>query len=95
MVKLVVFAIIAIAACRMLFHRWPWEMWQASERSQSEAQARVLLGVDRAASSEEIVAAHRRKLREVHPDKGGSSEAVHAIDRARDVLLEQRQRERR
>jgi curved DNA-binding protein CbpA len=44
------------------------------------------LGVDRTASREEIARAGRRKAREVHPDKGGSEAAWHALSLAREVL---------
>ena len=83
---LVIFALAALA-CRVLAGQWPWELWAKSERSQDEAQARALLGVSRSARREEIVDAHRRLLTRVHPDRGGSNEAVHDANAARDLLL--------
>lgn len=79
--------LLAALACRVLTGRWPWELWARSERSQAEARARALLGVSRSARREEIVDAHRRLLARVHPDRGGSNEAVHAATAARDLLL--------
>ncbi|MFM5925143.1 MAG: DnaJ domain-containing protein, partial [Novosphingobium sp.] len=59
----------------------------ASERSQDEAQARALLGLGRDASRADIAEAHRRLLMKVHPDHGGTGDAVHQANRARDTLL--------
>ena len=86
--KFLILAILALVVFRMVFHKWPWEMFRESEKSQQRAQARALLGVDRNASREDILAAHRLILT-AHPDKGGSPEEVFRIDAARDILLEQ------
>ena len=48
---------------------------------------RTLLGVPPQASRDDIVEAHRRRIAQVHPDRGGSSEAVHEANAARDLLL--------
>ncbi|PKB14200.1 hypothetical protein B0I00_2832 [Novosphingobium kunmingense] len=85
--KLLTILLIGTLAIRMLTGRWPWDLWRQSERAQDEAQARALLGVGRNAGHDEIVEAHRRLLARVHPDRGGTSEQVHAATRARDVLL--------
>jgi hypothetical protein len=85
--RIVLFAILACLACKALSGRWPWDLWRASERSQAEAQARALLGVGRGAARDEVIEAHRRLLGRVHPDRGGSSEQVHAANAARDLLL--------
>ena len=85
--RLLVFALLGCVLCRALTGRWPWALWRASELSQKEAQARALLGVDRAATRVELAEAHRRLLTRVHPDRGGSNEAVHAASAARDLLL--------
>lgn len=87
MAKLIVLILLASLACRVLAGRWPWELWAISERSQAEARARALLGVDRSARREAIIEAHRRLLARVHPDRGGSNESVHAANSARDLLL--------
>lgn len=86
--RLVLYAVLACLACKVLTGRWPWELWRDSERSQAEAQARALLGLGRSASREEVLEAHRHLLARVHPDRGGSNEQVHAANAARDLLLE-------
>ncbi len=87
MVKVIALVLLAVLACRVLTRRWPWELWAISERSQAEAQARALLGVDRSARRAAIIEAHRRLIAQVHPDRGGSNDAVHAANAARDLLL--------
>ena len=85
--RLLVFAALACVLCRSLTGSWPWQLWQNSELSQKEAQARALLGVHRSATRTEIGDAHRRLLTQVHPDRGGSNAAVHAASAARDLLI--------
>ncbi len=85
--KVLLLLVLAGAACRVLTGRWPWQLWAWSERSQKEAQARTLLGVSVAATRAELGEAHRRLLARVHPDRGGSNEAVHQANAARDLLL--------
>ena len=85
--KLLLLALLICTACKWLSGRWPWQLLQESERSQKEALARALLGVDRSASRTDITEAHRRLLAKVHPDRGGSNEAVHQATAARDLLL--------
>ncbi|MCE2842152.1 MAG: molecular chaperone DnaJ [Novosphingobium sp.] len=87
MIKVIALVLLAVLACRVLTRRWPWELWAISERSQAEAQARALLGVDRSARRAAIIEAHRRLIAQVHPDRGGSNDAVHAANAARDLLL--------
>lgn len=89
MVKLLLLALLISFACKRLSGQWPWQHFRNSERSQKEAMARRLLGVDRSASRTDIAEAHRRLLVQVHPDRGGSNEAVHAATAARDLLLAQ------
>jgi DnaJ family protein C protein 19 len=86
-IKVIALVLLAVLACRVLTRRWPWELWAISERSQAEAQARALLGVDRSARRAAIIEAHRRLIAQVHPDRGGSNDAVHAANAARDLLL--------
>lgn len=87
MVKLLTLLLLGSLACKWLAGRWPWELWRESERSQAEAQARALLGVDRQASRDKVIEAHRRLIARVHPDRGGSADQVHAANDARDLLL--------
>jgi hypothetical protein len=87
MSKLLLLVLLASLATKWLSGRWPWQLMQDSERSQKEAMARALLGLDRNASRADIADAHRRLLARVHPDRGGSNEAVHQASAARDILL--------
>lgn len=93
--RLLLIAALAVLACRIFTGKWPWQLWVASERGQKEAQARALLGVERAASREAIIDAHRRLITRVHPDRGGTSEQVHAANAARDLLLDRIDRQLR
>ena len=85
--KLVTLLILVSLACRALSGQWPWQLWAGSERAQQEARARTLLGVNPIATRSEIGDAHRRLLTRVHPDRGGSNEAVYEANAARDLLL--------
>lgn len=87
-VKLLELALLVSVALRMLTGRWPWDMWRESEKARVERQARNLLGVPNNASREDIIDAHRSLIARVHPDRGGTSEAVHEANAARDALLE-------
>lgn len=79
---------LACIAWRMHFGRWPWAPSARETRARfAEAQARALLGVAPKAERLEIVEAHRRRIAQVHPDRGGSSEQVHEANAARDLLL--------
>jgi hypothetical protein len=50
-------------------------------------EARSILGVDEAATREEIQAAYTRLMRLAHPDKGGTSGLAAQLNAARDRLL--------
>jgi hypothetical protein len=84
--KIVWLAAIAVFGWRWLTGRWPWEPRRAASEIGVDA-ARALLGVAAGADSAQIVAAHRALVAQVHPDRGGSSEAIHAANAARDLLL--------
>jgi DnaJ homolog subfamily C member 19 len=85
--RLLIFVLLGCVAIRMATGKWPWAWWRVSERSQNEALARNLLDVNRNATRDEIAEAHRRLLVRVHPDHGGSNEAVHQANAARDLLI--------
>ena len=53
----------------------------------SPDEAYKLLGLSPKASDQEIKEAHRRLMREHHPDRGGSGELAARLNEARDVLL--------
>ena len=50
-------------------------------------EARAVLGVKASATAEDIRAAHRRLMKDFHPDKGGSDYIAAKINAAKDVLL--------
>jgi hypothetical protein len=54
----------------------------------SKSEALRLLGLTLGATADDIRAAHRRKLQEHHPDRGGDPDMAARINQARDVLLE-------
>jgi len=53
----------------------------------SRAEAYAVLGLRPGASEVEICAAHKRLMRAVHPDGGGSDWVAARVNQARDVLL--------
>jgi len=89
--KLIVLALVGSVVCHWLTGRWPWQHWAASEAAlrqrQAETRARNLLGVTAAAGYGEVIAAHKRLLAKVHPDRGGTADLVHEANAARDLLL--------
>ncbi len=56
--------------------------------SLSKDEARLILGVDAAASVDDIKEAHRRLIQKNHPDTGGNPYLAAKINQARDVLLQ-------
>lgn len=84
--RLLVIAVLAVLAWRLLSGRWPWEK-KPSVKERALAKARGLLGVSPGAGRIEVLAAHRRLLAAVHPDRGGSGARVHEANAARDLLL--------
>ncbi|MBL6458802.1 hypothetical protein JMJ55_26070 [Belnapia sp. T6] len=60
---------------------------ESSGGPMSRAEALAVLGLDESAGPEEIRNAHRRLMRNVHPDHGGSDWLAARINQARDVLL--------
>ena len=53
----------------------------------SSSEAAKILSVTDTASADEIIAAHKKLIGKVHPDKGGSAELAAQVNQARDVLL--------
>lgn len=86
MSKLLIFAAIGIILFKWISGRWPWQP-KLSTRAQAIFQARKLLAVEQRASKADIMAAHKRLIAMVHPDRGGSNAQVHEANAARDLLL--------
>jgi len=59
----------------------------AAQVEMDKAQAADILGVDINATEEEIIAAHKRLIQKVHPDKGGSDALAIQINTAKNILL--------
>ncbi len=88
MAKLLFFAVLACAACRLIFGKWPWQLAQTkSTRSQALFKARKLLGVRENATREDVLKAHKQLITMVHPDRGGTNAQVHEANAARDLLI--------
>ena len=58
-----------------------------AERPMSRAEALSVLGLGPDADAEAVRAAHRRLMKKVHPDAGGSAALAERVNRARDALL--------
>lgn len=88
MLRIAILLLIVCLLFRWAFGQWPWEAVRARPtRGQAVLKARKLLRVEKGASREQILAAHRRLIAVVHPDKGGSNSEVHDANAARDLLL--------
>ena len=85
--RLLVLVVLAVLAFKLFTGRWPWQP-KISAREKALLRARRLLGVEGNASRDDIIAAHRRTVAAVHPDRGGSNAQVHEASAARDLLLE-------
>lgn len=88
MIKLAIIAAIIVLLYKWIMGRWPWEP-KVSTREQAIFRARKLLGIAASANRDDIIAAHKRLVAMVHPDKGGTSQQVHEANDARDLLLDE------
>jgi hypothetical protein len=85
--KLLVIAGAIVLGWKLITGRWPWEPKRAT-RAQAISRARKLLGVSAAASRGDVLAAHKRLVAIVHPDRGGTNDQVQEANAARDILLD-------
>jgi hypothetical protein len=63
------------------------EMPPSRKGTMSRSEALHVLGLEPGATEEQIRAAHRRLIVQIHPDKGGTSYLAAKINEAKDVLL--------
>jgi len=59
----------------------------ASPGDMARKEALAVLGLNDDATEEDIVAAHRRLIQKLHPDRGGNDYLAAKINQAKDVLL--------
>jgi hypothetical protein len=87
LLRIAIFLAIGCLIFRWAFGQWPWQGLIGSSASQEVSRARKLLGLGAKASREEIITAHRQLVAIIHPDRGGSDEAMKEANAARDLLL--------
>ncbi len=57
-------------------------------RDMDEAQALSILGLEAGASESDIIAAHRRLMQKLHPDRGGNDYLASQLNAAKALLLQ-------
>jgi hypothetical protein len=88
LIRLLLLAAVVCVGYKLATGRWPWER-KLSTRQQAVFRARRLLGVPERAGRDEIIAAHRKLIALVHPDRGGTNDQVHEANAARDLLFDE------
>ena len=69
---------------------WRAKGAEAGPGPMTEEEALDILGLEPGASDEDVREAHRRLMREHHPDRGGSNWFASRINQAKEVLLGER-----
>jgi DnaJ homolog subfamily C member 19 len=88
LIRLLLLAGLVCLGYKLALGRWPWDR-KLSTRQQAVFRARRLLGVEERAGREDIIAAHRKLIALVHPDRGGTNDQVHEANAARDLLFDE------
>jgi hypothetical protein len=70
-----------------------WDTPRAKARSapstaMSRDEALAVLGLKKGATADAVRAAHRRLMKELHPDRGGSDYLAAKVNQAKDILLQ-------
>ena len=63
----------------------------SNQQSISEEEALKILGLEKGANKEDVIAAHRRLIQKVHPDRGGSEFLASQLNLAKEILLKKLQ----
>jgi hypothetical protein len=90
MLRYLILIALVCVVCRWALGKWPWDYLRGrgpSAREEALFRARKLLGVEAGAGREDVIAAHRRLVALVHPDRGGTTAAMQEANAARDLLL--------
>lgn len=75
------------AGWREAWNTGPGNGAAAPSGKMSRAEALAVLGLKEGATADDIRAAHRRLMKEFHPDRGGSDYLAAKINQAKDILL--------
>lgn len=75
------------AGWREAWNRGPGNAGSVPSSAMSREEALAVLGLKEGATADDIRAAHRRLMKEFHPDHGGSDYLAAKINQAKDILL--------
>lgn len=88
MLKWLVTALVIWVVWKLFFAKpRPSPSRPVSTPARERREAMRVLGVGPAADGPAIRDAHRRRIAEAHPDRGGSTELTRELNAARDLLL--------